>query len=64
VEVQDALISCHTIQHSSADHLLEAGSDTHSIQASFGHSDMKMTIIDTLVLVRGPSGDRSLVDKL
>ncbi|MBM4070536.1 MAG: integron integrase [Planctomycetes bacterium] len=55
-------VTCHTLRHSFATHLLEMGQDIRTVQELLGHNDVRTTMIYTHVMQKAASRVRSPLD--
>ncbi len=55
-------VSCHTLRHSFATHMLEIGTNIRVLQELMGHADVKTTEIYTHVMAKDIANLKSPLD--
>ena len=57
-------VTCHTLRHSFATHLLRSGHDIRTVQELLGHRNVRTTMVYTHVLNRPGLGVQSPLDRM
>lgn len=60
----DKHVKSHTLRHSFATHMIQAGIDIRTVQDMLGHEDLNTTMIYTHVVKNGPYGVASPIDRI